>query len=402
MSADLRPAPKHPLVMSMAIGKYTLPVFHVFVGTLRSSGYEGGITLVISDGLSNEVHAFCSSHVATLRHMREVGMREGHELLHPQFQRFTVYPRLCREPHDACLAVDFRDVFFQADPFATLPLPKESESWLVASYEHPDHTVDTDSVNKLWASVCYGHRSKELAAMRGKHVVCSGSLFGSPAGFAALASAYNRTACHAARDGIDQGVLNALVHAPSQRVLLRGTSVTIQPLVAGQVIGLQGFKGTKVAELLLPPARAHAHLQSHAQGHARSHVHAQRSGLTLPTTSTHVIKHLGLLNASEGIPRRQDTGTPFPVVHQYDRLVNNPWGRSLRFAALERYDRVPCLTSGRSLRPFRFPFFERTPMPPTYGTPRFAGGLIKDVCSAQELAAAQRRWKKSKSNESTT
>ena len=340
---------RSPLVMSIAVG-YPTEVFDVFLGTLRDGGYRGGIALVVGESLSDEVTELCRRHSATLYPRLQVGLQDdahGAGLQHPQFLRFSVYPKLCLHHFDACFATDFRDVVFQADPFLGLRTPLQSD-WLVVALEQ-SRTVAEDSVNSLWVNACYGRHSQELKSMRGKTVVCSGTIFGSPAGFEVLAAAYKRTACRSARDGIDQGVLNTLIYAPSQRHLLKAMHITLQPLSAGQVVTLGGFKGPRLAHL--------------------------------PYAIT--------FNATEGILRRPDTGAAYPVVHQYDRFVDHPWGPPLRIAVLQRFQRIPCVAAGKALQ--APPWSKRTPRPPSFGTPSYAGGLIKAMCSAKELSKARER-----------
>lgn len=205
---------------------------------------RGDVVLVVGERVPSVARKFCEAHNVSLLPRAMINMANSstsHGLMHPQFQRFAIYPDLCQSRYDACFATDFRDVYFQADPFATLQAAP-TRGWLVGSIEHADTDVATDVVNANWVSVCYGRGSRELKAMRKKPIVCSGVLFGNAAAFSALAHGYAHTTCREARDGIDQGVLNALIHAPSQRKLLGAVHITLQLPGAGNVISLSAYK----------------------------------------------------------------------------------------------------------------------------------------------------------------
>ena len=347
------------LVMSLAIGYQDPELFYIFVGTLRASGYAGDVVLVVGERVPSVARKFCEAHNVSLLPRAMINMANSstsHGLMHPQFQRFAIYPDLCQSRYDACFATDFRDVYFQADPFATLQAaPNGTRGWLVGSIEHANTDVATDVVNANWVSVCYGRGSRELKAMRKKPIVCSGVLFGNAAAFSALAHGYAHTTCREARDGIDQGVLNALIHAPSQRKLLHGiVNITLQLPGAGNVMSLSAYK-SHVPKLLAGGG---------VQGGDRAE---------WPITY------------AEGSLRRRDTGAPVAVIHQYDRLVFSPWGPSLRFATLERFKRVPCMAPGRRLR--HAPWNERIAVPPSFGTAQFRGLVVKAICSMDEVLA---------------
>ena len=63
-------------------------------------------------------------------------------------------------------------------------------------------------MHNYWLRACYGKQAstRHLPALQGKPIACSGSIFGSPLGFAALARAFQDHTCRSSRDGIDQAV----------------------------------------------------------------------------------------------------------------------------------------------------------------------------------------------------
>jgi hypothetical protein len=374
------------LVMSFAIGYQDPELFYIFVGTLRASGYAGDVVLVVGERVPSVARKFCEAHNVSLLPRAMINMANSsasHGLMHPQFQRFAIYPDLCQSRYDACFATDFRDVYFQADPFATLQAaPNGTRGWLVGSIEHANTDVATDVVNANWVSVCYGRGSRELKAMRKKPIVCSGVLFGNAAAFSALAHGYAHTTCREARDGIDQGVLNALIHAPSQRKLLGAVHITLQLPGAGNVISLSAYK-MHVRKL---PVLDGGGVQGGDHAGTWPITYAAPGRRRAGGDKNHSVINTGWpITFAEGSLRRRDTGAPVAVIHQYDRLVFSPWGPSLRFATLERFKRVPCVAAGRPLR--HAPWNERTAVPPSYGTAHFRGGIIKAICSMDEVLA---------------
>jgi hypothetical protein len=164
----------------------------------------------------------------------------------------------------------------------------------VLQLEHANSTLGTSRtdhpINSGWVRRCFGEAA--LRSVSGRSVICSGTIFGTPAGFASLARGYSATRCLRRADGIDQGVLNYLVHSHSE--LLGGTTVELQPRGQGAVNALQPFK-------LVPLGELRAHM------------------------------------SPEGIVL-DDDGGPSAVVHQFDRLV--PLG--VQFGALQGYS-LRCL-----------------------------------------------------------
>ena len=303
------------LVMSLAVG-YPLPVFQIFVDTLRSTGYAGAIALVVGEEVPEPVAAYCREQRVELTPRLSVGlvnrtvaattMHDNSGLEHPQFTRFKAYSKIClASSFDACFATDFRDVVFQSDPFRTATLSRQMQQqqphpWLVVESEHENRTLTNCGVNKYWVRVCYGRIEgpKMLAGpLLDKHVLCSGTIFGNPSGFRALAHAFKSTRCRGSRDGIDQGVLNALVYTNSTLLADGGVParVSVEPPGEGAVVTLSMYK---------------------------------------------LVAHEVPLDAAGRVLNRD--GAPASIVHQYDRFVLNGYGPSIRFGALDARDPVPC------------------------------------------------------------
>ena len=125
--------------------------------------------------------------------------------------RFTLYAEQCRR-YSLCLAVDFRDVIFQADPFATLahlieananaPPGRRPSFWgpayvggkqpgqepadLMLACEDARARPVRSTFNKLWLIRCCGYKFYKLVAMT-NCILNSGSILGTPAGFDRLA-----------------------------------------------------------------------------------------------------------------------------------------------------------------------------------------------------------------------
>ena len=100
--------------------------------------------------------------------------------------RFQLYADACR-PYARCLAMDFRDVIFQADPFAELARLNEakqdkSASDLVLVCEDSSKQVGASYFNRVWIRQCIGQEFYHRVASS-RCIVNSGSIMGTPAAF---------------------------------------------------------------------------------------------------------------------------------------------------------------------------------------------------------------------------
>ena len=111
------------LVMAVAWG-YTLDIYRAFVLSLRrSAGYRGDVKL-LAPGIRNKTRpdaiALCEAWRIDLVDFAWLGLGYVPGAMPPYMmgERFKMYDALCSGGgYSWCLAADFRDVVFQADPF---------------------------------------------------------------------------------------------------------------------------------------------------------------------------------------------------------------------------------------------------------------------------------------------
>ena len=371
---EQRPRPC-TLVMGLAIG-YPLRVYQIFLESLRHNSYAGDVTLVIGNDAPPSTFAICSTHGARAVRATAVGLdrrASTQSSKHPQILRYQVYANLCRAgEHDYCFATDFRDVVFQRDPFERSGLHavvrRPDLPQLVLSLEHSNMTIGTEAVNAYWLRVCKGKLHLSMVAHR--PIICSGTVYGNPSGFAALAKAFNETRCMGYRDGIDQAMLNWLVHyrsptsSPSATAAVPTSTGGSTPLssrrsdeaieaaseaarfsrLVGVSHAIAGAKGSDVLAGVNALAGVKLTLQPRGAGAVNS-----LWGFTRDLPAASSMQELLQHRWSNGLVLNDD-GRPSPVIHQYDRLVQPLWqvaGQS--FEALSRYDAAPCLV--RQFRP---------------------------------------------------
>ncbi len=93
-------------------------------------------------------------------------------LFHPQLSRFFHYRRIIEGgSFDRILLSDVRDVYFQSDPFESLP-----PQGLSVSVEDPSYTVATEYWNARWIKAAFG--PDVLAEIGDNRVTCAGVTFG--------------------------------------------------------------------------------------------------------------------------------------------------------------------------------------------------------------------------------
>ena len=151
-------------------------------------------------------------------------------------ERFRWYADACARMTDTgrCLATDFRDVYFQADPFARAPagadlvLAQEPAAYGVGLTIRED--VDFDA---KWLRDCYGDAALELIG--DEAIVCAGTLIGTPS---ALRVYHDELFVDdAARECNDQAILNFRLYTGDlERAFARhGLRVEVERFGAGTV-----------------------------------------------------------------------------------------------------------------------------------------------------------------------
>lgn len=307
-----------PLVVSVAIG-YSLADHRRFVLSLRAH-YQGALTLLTGDKLiPNATATLCCAHRARLdsgtahglntsrivgvfADGRVHGVSRSHAAI---FSRHVAYARLCsRGLHSLCLGVDFRDVFFQGNPFAWGRYAHSHRSRAAADgggsnamTGSPDlvlavelnSTHGSSLINRNWVRTCFDDPTADL--MVNTAVLNSGTVLGTAAGLQALSDVFGANMHLASRVRRGRGFLHA-VQCNDQAVL--------NYAVHTRAGGLRGMK---------------IEMQRHGDSFAASLYAFKRKPSLLRLSSDGLVL--------------SDGGTPTPLVHQFDRLSN------VRFGALQ-------------------------------------------------------------------
>jgi len=210
----------HTIVMALAHG-YPFRYFTAFVLPLRAH-YAGEVVLFTSSNASGAlVDMMC--YEQRLRCPR-IDPLPGVPLT---IQRWRLYAQQCVAPLRFCLASDFRDVAFQAHPFALLTAdPAMASRDIVFVEESPNRTIGRCPWNSHGLLGCYG--KNVLSQLQHRAIINGGTLYGTPAGFMQLAGWFGGQNCSlSARFAkwaaiVDQSMLNYLVHTGGLRGLAFG------------------------------------------------------------------------------------------------------------------------------------------------------------------------------------
>ena len=144
------------LVMATAWG-YSPAVYTVFLGSLRRSKYAGDIKLIAPPNRTS------AAALAVCAYWRAEVLQTFELMRRPSVGRFVSFHQLCSAgAYRWCLGMDFRDAFFQRDPFeearrlsrAMQPRPPE----LILSTER--RTIAADAFNSAMVQACAGRGRK--------------------------------------------------------------------------------------------------------------------------------------------------------------------------------------------------------------------------------------------------
>ena len=171
--------PSRNLVMGIAIG-YPLHIYQIFLGTLRATSYTGDITLVVGPNTSAAILIFCAEQQAKVRDAASLGLSlqaSSQSRNHLQIMRYQTYMQLClASQHNFCLATDFRDVFFQRDPFSSFHESMGAQNRLASALSCYSNMTTTDGVNSLAARL---QRCQSLDPSEANHLL--NTIYGTPA-----------------------------------------------------------------------------------------------------------------------------------------------------------------------------------------------------------------------------
>lgn len=208
---------KRTVIIAAAIN-YGISEFKNFIIPLRKV-YMGDVVLFVDSKLSHDVVELCKQYNIFTR-VLPTGSRLG-----VKGNRYIGYYEVCND-YQWCLATDFRDVFFQANPFRKVPnvdliLPGEHKH--VKMGYRKDRPICTPSIsttctcpyNAGWIKTCWGNDF--LLSIADEIPICSGTILGTPNGFADLKdkmlAEMTRTSSKSGCTARDQGHLNYIYFA---------------------------------------------------------------------------------------------------------------------------------------------------------------------------------------------
>ena len=306
------------VVMTTAWG-YNERIYEVFLSSLRRTGYSGDVCIVAPPHHTRPAAlAVVQAHRATI--VPELNLTIFQR---PSVERFLHFAAICAGGgYRRCLSTDFRDVFFQSDPFAQARTMGASMPDLIAPQER---RILTESSNAYMLRKCAG--PPVANELRNQSVLCSGVLLGSAEGFAFLAHSLVPISYRCPFDKMsDQASLNWLLQ---QRPMF-------EQMRQAWVEGARQWR--RAAILSRHRAANQSRLLTVRMEPAGSGFTSTIGNFKDTWRQIHALMRDGVL--------LNDDGTPAPVVHQYERpllgstkeLLTQPSGNrkvGVRFRALE-------------------------------------------------------------------
>ena len=248
----LWPAPAHDpardAVFALAVN-YRLIDYVRFVGTLRRTGFEGDIVLAVSptidvrckqcrqflmamDVIAYPVQFNCSKAGGrgSVKQSTECDWHTEQDISLPlaiiRHELYLSWAHLYSK-ESRLLILDFRDTFFQRDPFESLPLGRMRANPITGKNERypfeqlmvlehwPYKRMSNCPFNSWWVRGCWG--AEKFKPMKTHPVLCSGSYFATRDGMidieAELLAEVREVRCHAKGVPSDQGYVNYLYWA---------------------------------------------------------------------------------------------------------------------------------------------------------------------------------------------
>jgi len=201
--------------MTAAIGYDNITYFHSFIGTLRRV-YDGDIRIFISEDTTPEIRSYLSEQGVILKELtnteiqdeisfylqtstmtttttfgtEEEQQQQVSEAYWEAFNRyrFRFFQEACEHPtasYAYCLASDFRDTIFQANPFTTVPLNHHDDDDENIDLHLFEHSLKMNQWHFRRAAACGLY--KEFAnKLRYKPILNAGGILGTPEAFRAL------------------------------------------------------------------------------------------------------------------------------------------------------------------------------------------------------------------------
>lgn len=292
------------VIMGLALN-YRLEAHQAFVGTARANGYRGDI-VIFSEPLrrmqgssakylrDNRVVAYaiepdCSqSPGGSIKH-KTCKWRTGQPALPLAIIRHALYLAVATlySPQSNFYIADYRDTFFQSDPFAALDRPLRGLELLLVAEHWPFKQMGNCPFNGGWIRNCWGRNT--LDAVKDQVVLCSGSYLGAQPAIVnferRLLAEVDDAECHKKGVPSDQGYVNYMYYTG-----FLPDATFVQDRGTGVVNTVGSLDGSR------PRAKGY-----------------------LPTTHVNIGEYWQLRD-DEGFVLQDDKRTRSPAVHQYDRF----------------------------------------------------------------------------------
>ena len=169
------PRPGSTTVVMCLAWSYPIERFRQYVGSLRAH-YRGDVVMLLAGQPPPEIHEYLVANRITQVPVVTI----ADHILH----RFSDFSRIC-SAYQRCISTDFRDVFFQADPFAADGAGAKADAADLV-FQLEELQVRDCPHNSMWIKQGWGMEA--LDEFGHKHILCSGVVVGSPKGFEAMAA----------------------------------------------------------------------------------------------------------------------------------------------------------------------------------------------------------------------
>jgi len=260
--------PKLKKTLIVAIAKGYKPVYtHRFMGSLRKANCNSHVVLIVrstelqgesanimrAQPYNAEVLSDTYAQGLALKFFEEEKAQNPHIKI-PETSsnslvlKWYVGTAFCRlGKYEYCLILDFRDVFFQLDPFLRWP-SKGTKKNLVFFEEEHAYTIKSQPHNSRWMRECInrnarimgiGNQTEEFERIGKEWIINSGTIGGTPQGLTHLSLEAAK-----ARECADQGFLNLLVYRALSNPRDTGSiSMVIERSGEGGMVHTLGFPG---------------------------------------------------------------------------------------------------------------------------------------------------------------
>ena len=169
------PRPGSTTVIMCLAWSYPIESFRQYVGSLRAH-YRGDVVMLLAGQPPPEIHEYLVANRVTQVPVITIADHMVH--------RFSDFSRVC-SAYQRCISTDFRDVFFQADPFAAEGAGTKADAADLV-FQLEELQIRDCPHNSVWIKQGWGMEA--LDEFGHKHILCSGTVVGSPKGFEVIAA----------------------------------------------------------------------------------------------------------------------------------------------------------------------------------------------------------------------